>query len=828
VTVARSPEPPGVLSGVRAVDLAGESGAYCARLLADLGAEVVKIEPPDGDPARRIGRFPNFFFSHYDANKLGAVIDWGSSEDRECFARLVETTDVLVITGTPGDLERRGLSPSDLARRWPRLVVVAISPFGQTGPRREWKSCDLVAQATGGMAFVNGHPGEAPLGAFGLQAYHSAGLHGAVGALLALLARRRTGRGQLVDVSLQEAVLAMVEHVSATFHETGKVEERRGTLHWTRTFRAARARDGIVLLSHLGDWTSLAEWLKADEHAQDLADPSWEDEKRRRDGCEHVFDVLAAWAAGQSVDDLVEAAQLRRLPFAAVRPLGALPANPQLLARGFFTSLYDERLGRDFLHPGPPFRMSATPWRLRRPAPRLGNPLAELVKTLPPWPGVPPFRKGGSEGISRSDHLGKSPSIPLLQRGKSLAGVRVLDLTWVVAGPAATRILADHGADVIKVERPGVPEVEERRGGLFGNLNRGKRSLAINLDDGRGLALLRDLVRQCDVVIDNFSPRVMENWGLDYESLRALRCDVIAIRMSGFGSTGPWRDRVSYGPTLQAEAGFTFHMRHPGGEPAGLGFSYSDMASGAFAALAALAALWHREQTGEGQLVDLSQFEALACMIGPALLEVLNEEHGSAPQGNASAERAAAPHGIYRCLDRPGDRGPRDRWCAIAVFSDDEWRRLVAALGSPAWALDRRFAGVSSRLAHAADLDRLVGEWTRRRSAEEVTQVLQAAGVAAGIVADAEDLCVRDPHLAARGHWRELESSAGDTVRLDGVTAPLSATPGSIDAPGPLRGEHTDQVLGELLGLDRAALDDLRRAGVIGSGISAAVAPGSG
>jgi crotonobetainyl-CoA:carnitine CoA-transferase CaiB-like acyl-CoA transferase len=386
--------------------------------------------------------------------------------------------------------------------------------------------------------------------------------------------------------------------------------------------------------------------------------------------------------------------------------------------------------------------------------------------------------------------------------------VRVLDFTWVVAGPVTTRILADLGADVIKVERRGSLDFGDRRGGLSGTLMRGKRSIVLDLNDPRGLDLARRLAAVSDAVIDNFSARVMTNLGLDYERLRALRPDIICVRLTGFGLTGPHRDHVSYGPTLQAETGYTLLMAEPGGPPAGFGYSYSDLAAGNLGAVAVLAALWHRRRTGQGQLVDLAQQEAVASLLGPILLERALDEGSSQPLGNASQEGPAAPHGVYPCAGE-------DRWLAITVFSDEDWRRFGEALGRPPWTRDPRFATRDGRLSHAAELDRLVATWTREQRAEATMVLLQEAGVAAGIVANAEDLCARDPQLAARGHFVDVPTPEGRTVRIDGPPFLLSDTPAALRGPGPLLGEHTDEVLSGVLGCTEEDIRALRTAGVV-------------
>jgi len=392
---------------------------------------------------------------------------------------------------------------------------------------------------------------------------------------------------------------------------------------------------------------------------------------------------------------------------------------------------------------------------------------------------------------------------------RPLDGIRVLDFTWVVAGPVTTRILADLGADVIKVERRGSLDFGDRRGGLSGTLMRGKRSILLDLNDARGLDLARRLAAVSDVVIDNFSARVMTNLGLDYDTLVRLRPDIICVRMTGFGLTGPDRDHVSYGPTLQALTGYTLLMAEPGGPPAGFGYSYSDLVGGNLGGLAVLAAIWHRRRTGRGQLVDLAQLETAASVLGPVLLDRAVHGGASAPAGNASQEASGAPHGVYPCAGE-------ERWIAITVFTDTEWERLGEAVGRPAWTRDARFATGAGRLRHAAELDRHVTEWTRGQKAEEAMVLLQRAGVAAGLVANAEDLCARDPQLAARRHFVDVPTPEGRTVWIDGPPFVLSETPAAVSGPGPLLGEHADEVLSGLLGIGAEEIAALRAAGVLG------------
>jgi crotonobetainyl-CoA:carnitine CoA-transferase CaiB-like acyl-CoA transferase len=562
----------------------------------------------------------------------------------------------------------------------------------------------------------------------------------------------------------------------------------------------------------MGDWTTLAEWVAMDGEAWDLLDPRWEDPPTRKEHCTHLFECLDQWAATHGVGELMEGAQLRRLPYAAVRRPEEIACDAQLAARGFPVAL-GTAAGDTVPFAGPPFLLSATPVSVRRPPPRLGEHDDEIARDSH-------WSAGERRPLTASDLEGEI--VPCTPGGagvpaRVLDGTVVLDFTWVVAGPVATRILADQGARVVKVERRDAADFGHRRGGLSGNLNRGKQSIVLNLADPRGLELVRGLARRADVVIDNFSARVMRNWGLDYAGLRALNPEVIAVAMSGFGLTGPSCDFVSYGPTLQALLGFPYLMQLPGREPAGWGYSWSDMLGGMMAALATLAALRHRDVTGAGQLVDLGQHGNLAALLGPATFELLRGRPVVAP-GNASQEGEAVPHGLFRCAadDDPSGVADDDRWLAIAVLDDEAWRCLaqILAADGEAWALDPALGGISGRRGARAAIEQRLAGWTRVRHAAELEQRLQQAGVAAGLVANAADL-MRDRQLADRGYFETVAVAEGGGETFDGIPFRSSALPGRVTASGPLLGEHTDLVLHDLLGLSAEEIAALRGEGVI-------------
>jgi len=376
----------GALAGLRILDLADQTGALAGKLLADLGADVVLVEPPGGRRLRAIPPFwqglphpeRSLFFWFYNTSKRGITLDITRRAGAALLRRLAGDADVLIETEPPGRLAALGCGPDALRATNPRLTVASITPFGQRGPYRDWRGSDTVAEAMGGMLFVNGHKDGPPLRALGLQAYHQAGVFAAVGVLAALFAREQTGRGQDVDVSLQAAVAAALEHVPGLWHQHGTAATRQGTLHWTRYFRVGRCLDGWVMHCTVGDWTSLVEWVKADGMAADLGDPAWEDVRHRATGAEHLFDVLDAWAARYTVEELVSGAQLRRIPYAAVRAPEALLRDPHLADRSFFVPIEHPELGLTVPYPGPPFHLTDAPWRIARRPPLLGEHNAEV------------------------------------------------------------------------------------------------------------------------------------------------------------------------------------------------------------------------------------------------------------------------------------------------------------------------------------------------------------------------------------------------------------------------------------------------------------------
>jgi len=390
-----------------------------------------------------------------------------------------------------------------------------------------------------------------------------------------------------------------------------------------------------------------------------------------------------------------------------------------------------------------------------------------------------------------------------------LNGLRVLDFTWMLAGPYATRILADFGAEVIKIQSKKTAKgAESNMTGYFNTWNRNKRSITLDMSYPEAKEIVLELTKISDVVIENFSPRVMTNWGLNYNKLSEVNPNLIMVSMSAMGQTGPWRDFVAFGPTLQALSGLTYLTSFSEETPMGLGYAYADPIAGLYAAFAVLAALEYRDRTGKGQYIDFSEYEAICTLMGPTLLDILANDRKVQPQGNRSDDVSAAPYGCYKCKGL-------DRWCVIAVFDEAEWQALCEVMGSPDWTQEERFSTLSKRKECADALDKFLEQWTLHYTPEEVVNLLQKARVPAGVVQSAEDLA-KDPQLIAREFFVHLEHPVlGKTVS---DASPIRFKEGSTMGwkAAPLLGEDNRYVYMELLGLTESELFSYVEKGIIG------------
>jgi crotonobetainyl-CoA:carnitine CoA-transferase CaiB-like acyl-CoA transferase len=820
----------GNLSGFRVLDLTTEAGFLAGKLLGDLGADVVKVEPPGGDPARRRGPFAggiedperSVLWLALNTSKRGISLDLESESGRETFRSLCRSADAVLESAGPGWLEARGLGVDVLRALNPGLVLCRISPFGQEGPYASWRGSDLVAVAMGGNMYPTGNPERAPVRCTLPIAYYHGGIEAALGVAFALWGRESSGRGQVVDVSLQEAMVMPNMTTPAQYPLTGFKGGRIGG-----GFRGGRAqfrelwpcKDGYVSFALRGGPARIPGILAlvAYMREHDMAPPAlserdWKTYNHNLIAQGEVDEIersLGAFFATKTMQELYDAACERRLMLAPAITAREIQGSRQLATREFLVDVEHAELGTAIRLPGPFARSSAGGIGIRRRAPRLGEHEAEILGVGDRGPGA-----------GREKSAAAAPQSPTPDPRSLFSGLKILEFGGGAAGPLGTRYFADHGATVVRIEsrqRPDfirllryTPGVE---GGLdashmFAMVNCNKLGVALDMSHPKGPEIARRLVEWADVVAENFSPKAMTKWGLDYESLERLKPGLVMISTCLNGQTGPERDYPGFGGQGSALSGFNHLTGWPDKEPLGPYGTITDSLSPRFVALLVSSALIRRQRTGEGQYIDLSQVEGgIVCLSeNMATYSATGEVLGRL--GNRS--RHAAPHGAFRCAAQGDDD---DRWVAIAVQGDDEWQRLRGALGDPAWAAEARFATAAGRLAHVDDVERLVEGWTRGRAAENVAATLQAAGIDAGVVQNFEDLS-RDPQLAARRHFRPVHHRVVGDHLCEMMGLRFSETPGDIRTPAPCLGEHTQQVMREMLGMSAAEYAELEAQGV--------------
>jgi crotonobetainyl-CoA:carnitine CoA-transferase CaiB-like acyl-CoA transferase len=796
---------PGALSGYRVLDLCAAPGVLCTKILADLGADVIKVEPPAGNATRYRGPFyqeqadpeKSLFFWYFHTNKRSITLDLETLTGQALLHRLLATTDALVETFPPGYLDGLGLSFRHLRALYPRLVMTSITGFGSTGPYSQYKAPDIVGLAMGGLAYLCGEPHGPPAPPGGLQGYHLAALNGAVGTLIALWHREATGQGQHVHVSMQAAVANTLETTHQMYDFNREIRTRCGH---RREGGACilPCQDGyvaLVLAGQLG-WRRLIAWLSAEGAVGALADERLVDDVYRFEHDAEVYAALQAFFATKTKQQAYTEAQHYRVPLAPVQTARDLVESPQLQARQFFVDVEHPDLGMTLRYPGAPYALSTTPWQLRRRPPRLGEHNAEIIASLPPLPFPP------------SPLAGEGETEPWQPVQPALQGIRVLDFSWFGAVPIGTKILADHGAEVIRVESMARPDLLRLIGsshfrdytpdlngsGFFNDFNSSKYGITLNLNHPEGVAIAKRLVTLSDVVIDNFTRRAMRKWGLYYDDLVQIKPDIIVVSAAQQGHTGPHADYLGFGYNLQALAGINHLTGSPDGYPLGTSVNYPDFVLPMFVASVIMSALLYRRRTGTGQHIDLSQYQAMASTLGPMLMDYMINGRIAARTGGRSA--TAAPHGVYRCQ---GD----DRWCVIAVCTEDEWVALCRVMGHPAWTKEARFHTMARRLQHVEALDALLHAWTMQHTPEYIMHLLQSAGVAAGVVQNAADLLEHDPQLRHHGHYHLLQHPVTGPTLYMGSPFLLSATPAAL-RPAPCLGQHNAYVYGELLGMNAA------------------------
>ncbi|MEZ5559422.1 MAG: CoA transferase [Pseudomonadales bacterium] len=750
-----------MLSDVRVLDLSDGFGLMCGQLLAAMGADVQQWVLPH--QAELLQDSPHW--RAYTRGKGVQVLDWRGADRARLEAELA-LADVLIEPEASDLLESLGLDAATLAARHPGLVQVAISGFGRSGPKADYAWTDLTATAASGYLYVTGSDALPPLRISAPQAHAHACADAAVGVLIALAERARSGRGQRVDAAGQQSLtLALLARgldgrVGQDRAQRSAYGGRIGGVHLRNQFQA---RDGwvVVLQGVLPPLAAFMERLMAWVHEEGLCserDLQWPWGQAAVQMLQGQI-TEADWApvqsgierliAARSKAELMDEAVRRRLLIAPVLSVADLLDSEHLRSRGFV------RRDQQGVRLGPFARFYATSTRAAQ--------------------GRPEFSQAAS-ATAQSPSLGFSPA----PGAGPLAGLKVLDLFWVVAGPGATRMLADYGATVVHVESTrrldmvrNVPpyvggQMDPERAACHHTTNCNKLNVTLDLGTDEGRAVLADLIRWADVFTESFAPGVVARMGFGYDRVRALNPHIIMISSCLMGQSGPWSPYAGYGNLAAAVSGFHSLTGYPGQPPTGCFGPYTDFTSVRFNALAILGALRRRGRTGEGQYIDMAQAEAALHFLAPQCLEYL--EHGRVDTAAGNRDREHAPSGVYPTLGV-------DRWIALSVTSDDQWRSLCTLAGMDDL-LDAGLIGLEARRAAADVIDQRIADWSATQDGQALETCLQQHRVPAHRVPDTHD--ADDAQLAHRGHFIAAGAPGAPRRRRRGVDAPAAVTD-----PGP-------------------------------------------
>ena len=833
----------GMLSGVTVVELSDPTAEYSGLLLAGMGATVLKIEPPSGSRSRRLPPFQDdkedpeksLFFWTYNRGKRSVVLDIESEAGRNTLLRLLGSADVFLHASEDSLASALGLGSEELRAKYPALIVARMTPFGDTGPWKDFRASDLIHMALGGVMSNCGYDPDLsgkydvpPIAPQFWQAYHIAGEQLLVGILAALLHRSRTGEGQDVTCAVHEAVSKNTElDVMSWIMRHAPVKRQTCRHAFERTDRIptiCHTKDGRWYMTGMSqDETKLIPFLHGYDVARELEVQIGEKEKGRR-----VPGSSANSARGmqliEAVQRLIRAFTFENVPWHEAQEVGLLWAplrkphenltDPHWLKRGSLADVDHPALGSALRYPVSKWRSDKTRWVHDRPAPLLGADTADVLGKIAERVNPEPIRRQGDDGAA-----------VLSKRGRpfALQNIRILDFSWFLASAGGTRFLAALGAESFKVEWKAHPDTrlaamapvggrEARRlavapmqgvtdpdmGGQFLNKNSGKRGLSLNIRDPRGLEIAKKLVQMSDIVAEGFSPGVLDRAGLGYDVMKSIRPDIIYIQQSGMGAYGTYGRFRTVGPVAAAFTGASEMSGLPEpAMPAGWGYSYLDWIGAYSFASAILGALHHRDRTGEGQWIDASQCESGLFLNGVAMLDWQVNHRSFRRSGNRPPWEKMAPHGAYCCAGE-------DRWIAIACQNDADWRRLTEVSGHAEWLGDARFSTIDGRIANQDALDAAVNEWTKTQEAYACMNLLQKAGIAAGVVQTAEDRCDHDPQLSALEWLAEITGTKIGTWPVPELPVKLSATPSYIGGPfdrgAPCYGEDNTYILRDLLG----------------------------
>ena len=772
-----------MLSDYRVLDLSDERGALCGQLLADLGAQVLRIEPRAGS-SMRSARPRELMWQVYARNCTSLVIDFETAAGRQEFAVLAAQADLVIDNGSTvhPELDIAGARTSN-----PRLVHVSITAFGADGPKHGYQATDLIVQAASGAMAITGYNDSKPLRTGAITAWSHAGVAAAGGALLALRSADQTGLGQHVDVSAQQACNLTASYSLLTAYIGASRMRRAGNVGGGTIPVIWAAQDGYVSITlgfagpMIGFTKNLLKWMHEALAITDvLATLDWAayvGTLRGGGDRSHLTQLLESvgrFLANRTKAELLDGALRYGALVVPVSTTQELLRSPQLAQRDFWWKTNGLEL------PGAFARFSARPLRLKNAAPALD---------AHPQPVFSPR----SKPLAHRADAAATRRLPL-------EGIRVLDFTWVMAGPWTSRVLADFGATVVKVESKTRLDLVRVLGPFysdtfspetsasFASINAGKHSLAVDPGTPEGKATILELVDWADIVMESFSPKAMKKWGLDYATLASRKPNLIMLSTCLFGQTGPYAMMAGYGTMGAALGGLVLPTGEPGRAPCGPFGPYTDYVAPRFSVVALLAALHHRERTGAGQHIDQSQAESAMHVLSLSVAEAsVSTDY---PDRLGNTDPAMSPHDVFACA---GD----DQWVAISIRNDDDWHALVAEIGSVALnAL--RDAALDHRRAAADAIAQAISLWTTPQNALDVEARLQRIGIPAHAVMNAA-IATADTQLAHREHFvRCAHAQLGD-VLVEGVGYRFSDMHPRVGRVPSLGGD-TEWVMREILG----------------------------
>lgn len=821
-----SAEPaPAPLAGLRVIDAADGVGEMCGRMLADFGADVIRVEPPGGADSRRMAPLTpdessSYYFAYRNYNKRGITVDLKTEQGRQQLLDMLASADIYIHSARASHTQGTDLDPDQLAQRFGHLIVTSITAFGQTGPYADFEATPDVIFALSGWLSSSGVPEKPPLLMPGAQTYDFGGVLGCFAALCALIQRRRTGRGQHLDVSALESLAQcntwQLTNASATLNAGRELMLlRSGT---SPVYPLFATKDGyarpVILSPH--QWRNMWEWMgKPPEFEAE----EWGETLFRMMNLDVLNPAIAQLFAGYDMEECAKEGQRRGVVVVPMLKAGDVLANEHYESRATFVE-GELASGRPAAFVDGWMEVARQRLGYRFGPPEVGQHNQEvLAQELPdvdlvpapdaPAPDAPAPDQPAPDAPAPDQPAPGAPAPDKPQR--PLTGLRVLDFGHGGVGVEGARMLAEYGADVIKIETRTYPDfirtmLATEMNGSFASSNRSKRSFGVNIRTPQGRDIIHQLARRSDIAIENNSTGTMDKLGLGYGDLSQTNPGIVMASSQMMGSHGAYGDWIGYGPTIQTVGGLTWLWNFDDGDPPpGSIAIHPDHLAGRVAAIAALLGVWQNLNDGKGFHAELAQVENLIALMGDVYMHESAEPGSVKPMGNDSP--MGAPWGVFECEGE-------EQWCVICVRDDRDWQALKQLMGQPKWAEDPAYDTGEGRLAAREQLNQGVREWTAQLAPREVMDRCQQAGVPAGAMLTVADQ-MEDPHYLSRGFMVEIEQQELGKVNMEGPAFVGSDMAGPDIFQAPMLGQHTVEICMELLDMGRDEIEQLVADGIL-------------